>query len=144
MVKTLRVQMFVCKQSDSFRFSCMNIPRIVAMFMPRCLHSCLWSCSTVCVHVRFHVTAGMLEKVKHKQPAGRVLPGLCGRLWSHITRSAAGWGLEDAALNGSAGSHTGPTLKMTVYLRWAGVVWTRGAFAHLFQLDGVLLVCDCC
>lgn len=79
--------------------------------MSRCLH-CRHR-STVCVHVCFYVTAGMLEKSEAQAASWPNPPiaGLCGWLWTHISRSSAGWSLEDTALNSLAGAHAGPTLK---------------------------------
>lgn len=47
--------------------------------------------------------------------------------------------LEDTALDYLSGAHKRPTLKLTAYCRRDHVFGTRGAFVHLFQLDGVLI-----
>lgn len=84
--------------------------------------------ASVCVDVCFYVTAWMLEKVKHQQPAGRVLPGLCGGLWGHMSSSSAGWGLKDVTLNSSAGAHV---KKKTADHHCADTVWAKSAFVSV-------------
>lgn len=82
---------------DSCLFSCMDFPGFAAI-MPRWLYLC-----SVCSCVSMGL---LLEKVKHRQPAGWILPGHCGVFWTNISRSSAGWGLEDAIFPPLKHTHT--------------------------------------